>query len=143
MKEDIEQVEKKDFPFSIGDKASLTRTIDDADIQRMATVSGDFNPIHTDDQYAKSTPFKKRIAHGLFCNAIISALLGNDLPGQGTIILSEDMTYAAPVYIGDTITGEVRIASVYPNKRKIELSFTCKNQNNVEVMYGTVKTKLI
>lgn len=143
MMEYLAKEQKDILSFSVGNKASLTRKIHDSDIQLMASVSGDYNPIHTNAAYAAKTQFKKKIAHGLFCNAIISALLGNNLPGLGTIILSEEVYFTSPVYVGDTITGEVCITSINLESRKIMLSFSCINQHSTEVMHGFAKTKLL
>ena len=125
-----------------GDIASLQRTISEYDILRMAEISGDYNPIHLDDEYAKTTSFKKVIAHGLFCAAMISALLGNELPGLGTILVSENIQYLRPVFVGDTITASVLVDDIDYETRKITLSFLCENQKKYPVVKGTAETLL-
>lgn len=126
----------REFNFKKGDSASLERFISEDDIMHMAELSHDHNPIHVDPQYAEKTRFGRRIAHGLFCGSMISALLGNDLPGLGTIILWENMRFLLPVYIGDTIFAQVCIEDIVPEKRRIRLSFFCRNQENQIVMSG-------
>lgn len=130
---------EKRIPLEVGAVATMQRKILESDIVQMADLSGDHNPIHLDEEYAKTTRFGKRIAHGLFCTAMISALLGNELPGLGTVIMSETMRFLAPVYIGDTILAQVKVESINPEKRRAELSFECRNQDDRQLMTGTVK----
>ena len=87
---------------AIGTKASLSRTITEDDILLFALVSGDHNPIHLDAEYAEKTLFGKRIAHGFLIGSLISAVLGNDMPGPGSIYLGQTLKFLAPIHIGDT-----------------------------------------
>jgi 3-hydroxybutyryl-CoA dehydratase len=122
--------------LNTGDTASRTTTITDEMIRAFANLSGDNNPIHLDDAYAQTTRFGRRIAHGMIAASFISATLANDLPGPGTVYLSQTLQFKAPVYPGDTITTTVEVKSVRPDKPIVTLSTTCKNQNNIVVLEG-------
>ena len=119
-----------------GDKASRTTTITDEMIRAFADLTGDTNPVHLDDAYAAGTRFKRRIAHGMIAAGLISATLANDLPGPGTVYLSQTLQFKAPVYPGDTIISTVEVKSVRPDKPIVVLLTTCTNQNEVVVLEG-------
>jgi 3-hydroxybutyryl-CoA dehydratase len=119
-----------------GDKASRTKTISDEMIRAFADLTGDTNPVHLDDEYASKTRFGRRIAHGMIAAGLISATLANDLPGPGTVYLSQSLQFKAPVYPGDTITATVEVKSVRPDKPVITLGTVCTNQNSVAVLEG-------
>ena len=119
-----------------GDKASRIQTISDEMIRSFANLTGDTNPVHLDDAYAAGTRFGRRIAHGMIAAGLISATLANDLPGAGTVYLSQTLQFKAPVYPGDTITTTVEVKSVRPDKPIVTLGTTCKNQNEVVVLEG-------
>ena len=119
-----------------GDKASRTQTISDEMIRSFATLTGDTNPVHLDDVYAAGTRFGRRIAHGMIAAGLISATLANDLPGPGTVYLSQTLQFKAPVYPGDTITASVEVKSVRPDKPIVTLSTVCTNQENKVVLHG-------
>lgn len=124
------------MPLSIGDSATRTKTITDADIRGFADIVDDHNPIHLDEDYAAQTPFKKRIAHGMLVASIISAALANDLPGPGTVYLGQEVKFKKPVYIGDTITATVTVTA-YREERKIAtLSTQITNQEGMVVIEG-------
>jgi 3-hydroxybutyryl-CoA dehydratase len=122
--------------YGIGEIARLSRTISDDDIRRMAEISGDFNPVHTDDEFARRTRFKGRIAHGLFGAGLISAVLGTKLPGPGSIYLSQTLNFLHPVRAGDTLTAEVQVIAWRADKRIITLKTRCMNQDGREVVQG-------
>jgi len=119
-----------------GDKASRTQTITDDMIRAFAELTGDTNPVHLDDAYAAGTRFGRRIAHGMIAAGLISATLANDLPGPGTVYLSQSLQFKAPVYPGDTITATVEVKSVRPDKPIVTLVTFCNNQDNVVVLEG-------
>ena len=119
-----------------GDKASRTTTITDEMIRQFADLTGDANPVHLDDTYAASTRFGRRIAHGMIAAGLISAALANDLPGPGTVYLSQTLQFKAPVYPGDAITTTIEVKSVRPDKPIVTLVTTCKNQNDMVVLEG-------
>ena len=118
------------------DKASRTQTISDEMIRSFADLTGDTNPVHLDDAYAAGTRFGRRIAHGMIAAGLISATLANDLPGPGTVYLSQTLQFKAPVYPGDTITTTVEVKSIRPDKPIITLSTVCTNQENMVVLEG-------
>ncbi len=122
--------------FYVGEQASLTKMVSDADVLTFAELIGDFNPLHVDDEYARKSRFGRRIAHGMFSGGLISAVLGNKLPGPGAIYLSQQIEFLAPVYIGDTITATVEVTAWRPDKRIITLKTDCHNQDERQVVTG-------
>ena len=119
-----------------GDKASRTTPITDEMIRLFAGLTGDTNPVHLDEAYAAGTRFGRRIAHGMIAAGLISATLANELPGPGTVYLSQTLQFKAPVYPGDTITTTVEVKSVRPDKPIVTLITTCKNQSDAVVLTG-------
>ena len=119
-----------------GEKASRTTTITDEMIRRFADLTGDMNPVHLDDRYAASTRFGRRIAHGMIAAGLISAALANDLPGPGTVYLSQTLNFKAPVYPGDTLTTTVEVKSIRPDKPIVTLATICMNQSDLVVLEG-------
>jgi len=119
-----------------GDKASRTQIITPEMVQAYADLSGDTNPVHLDDHYAAKTVFGRRIAHGMIAAGLISATLANDLPGQGTIYLSQKLVFKAPVYPGDEITVTVEVRNVRDDKPIVTLSTICTNQHGELVLDG-------
>jgi 3-hydroxybutyryl-CoA dehydratase len=122
--------------IKIGDSAQISKTITEGDIELFARVTGDFNPLHLDHAYAEKTMFKGRIAHGLLSVGLVSAVLGNILPGHGTIYLSQEVKFLAPVRIGDTITARVEVIELIPEKNKAKFRTTCINQDGKMVVDG-------
>ena len=114
--------------FHVGEQASLTKTVTESDVTTFAGLIGDHNPIHIDDEYARKSRFGQRVAHGIFTGGLISAVLGNKLPGPGSIYLSQQIEFLAPVFIGDTITAIVEVTSWRPEKRIITLKTDAYNQ---------------
>lgn len=121
---------------SVGETASLSKTISEADIVLFAGISGDFNPLHLDAEYAKTTRFGERIAHGILTAGLISAVLGTRLPGPGGIYLGQTLNFRKPVKIGDTITATAKVTSYDPEKRIVKLETNCHNQDGVLVLTG-------
>lgn len=113
---------------------------DEETIQKIAEVSGDRNPIHLDEEYARQTGFGKRIAHGLFCINAISMILGNHLPGEGTILLSQNFKYIQPVYIGDSIEASVTVTDCLPGDKYV-LRTLCRNDKGETVLDGETMVK--
>jgi 3-hydroxybutyryl-CoA dehydratase len=122
--------------LAIGDKITRTQTITDETIRTFAELTGDTNPVHLDDEYAATTRFGRRIAHGMIAAGLISAALANDLPGPGTVYLSQSLNFKAPVYPGDTVTAIIEVKSLHANKPIATLSTTCINQDDVIVLEG-------
>lgn len=127
--------------YRIGDRASFARTITEADIVNFAGVTGDFNPVHIDEEYAKATMFKGRIAHGMLSATLISNVLGNKLPGPGCIYLKQELIFLAPVRIGDTITAEVEVLEIIEDKGRMRLRTRCLDQKEKVVLDGEALVK--
>jgi len=119
-----------------GDAAEFTKTVTETDVYLYAGITGDLNPAHINETYAAGTFFKGRIAHGMLMAGFISAILGMQLPGPGTIYLSQTLKFMAPVRMGDTITGRVEVVEVIPEKNRLRLHTTCKNQEGTVVLDG-------
>ena len=119
-----------------GDKASRSQTISDEMIRAFANLTGDTNPVHLDDTYAAGTRFGRRIAHGMIAAGLISATLANDLPGPGTLYLSQTLQFKAPVFPGDTITATIEVKNVRLDKPIVTLRTVCTNQENRVVLEG-------
>ncbi len=111
--------------LSEGMSAVYTKTVTDADLEQFAEVSGDFNPVHMDPEYAKTTMFKGRIAHGMLSASFISTVLGTKLPGPGAIYISQNLRFKAPVRPGDTVTAEVTVKSVDLDRSRVSVDTVC------------------
>lgn len=122
--------------LKIEESAELSRTITERDVEDFARVTGDTNPVHTDQAYAEKTIFKGQIAHGVFSLGIFSTILGNILPGYGTIYLSQEAKFLAPVRIGDTITARVEVLELILEKNRVKFRTTCTNQDGKVVVDG-------
>lgn len=122
--------------FEIGQTATRSKTITDEDVRLFAQVSGDHNPVHLDDEYAKGTMFGQRIAHGMLSVSVISALLGEDFPGAGSIYLGQNIKFVKPVFIGDTITVTATVTKYREDKRILSLDTIVTNQNGDTVVEG-------
>jgi 3-hydroxybutyryl-CoA dehydratase len=119
--------------LSVGQSASYTKTVTEADIVKFAEVSGDNNPVHLDEAFAQSTMFKGRIAHGMLSAGFISTVIGTKLPGSGTIYMSQTLRFKAPVRIGDTVTATCTITEIIPEKRRAVLTTVCKVGDTVVI----------
>lgn len=122
--------------FTIGECASLSRLISEDDILRMAAITGDYNPVHLDEEYASQTRFKGRIAHGVFSSGLISAVLGMHLPGPGAIYLKQSLNFLYPIRAGDTLTAEVEVIGWRSEKRIITLKTRSLNQDGRGIADG-------
>lgn len=111
--------------LSVGQEASLSNTVSEANIVAFAEISGDRNPVHLDADYAATTMFKERIAHGMLSAAYISAVFGMKLPGPGAIYMSQTLKFKAPVKIGDTVVTTVKVAELMPEKRRARFECVC------------------
>lgn len=128
--------------IKIGAKASSVNLVTDEKIKIFAEISGDDNPIHLDDEFAKNSIFKKRIAHGLYVSSYISALIANKLPGRGTIYINQNLNFLAPVFIDDRITTELEVMRIKEEKRIVFLNTKCFNQDGKLVIDGTAIVKV-
>ena len=129
--------------IEIGDNASFAKTITEADIVHYAGITGDFNPIHIDAEYARLSMFKERIAHGMLISGLISAVIGTQLPGPNSIYLGQDLRFTAPVKIGDTVTAVVTVTEKRDDKRIIKLKTTVSNQRGEVVVDGNAVVKKV
>ncbi len=111
--------------LSIGQSATFSKTVTEADILMFAGVSGDTNPVHLDAEYAATTPFKERIAHGMLSAGLISAVLGTKLPGPGAIYVGQTLKFKAPVKIGDTVTAKAEVIELDAAKKRAVFATTC------------------
>jgi 3-hydroxybutyryl-CoA dehydratase len=123
----------------VGDFEIFQKTISESDVYLYAGITGDFNPAHLNDQAAKETIFKGRIAHGLLTAGLISAVLGTKLPGPGTIYLDQSLSFKKPVYFGDTITAKVTITEKINDKNIVFCETNCLNQKDQVVLTGIAK----
>ena len=123
--------------LKVGNSAQISNTITETVIHDFAKATGDFNPIHLDQAYAEKTQFKGRIAHGALSIGYISSVFANLLPGPGSIYLSQEIKFLAPVRIGDVIAARVEVVELIPEKNRVKFKTTCVNQNGEVVVDGT------
>lgn len=121
--------------LKIGDASEFTKTVSETDIYLFAGITGDLNPAHLNEAYAKNTFFKTRIAHGILSGGFISTVIGMQLPGAGTIYIRQ-LNFIAPVRIGDTITARVEVVEKMIEKNRVRLKTTCANQDGRIVTDG-------
>ena len=134
------QISNRPFnTIKIGDFCNRKHTVSEEDLLLFARASGDLNPLHLDAEYAATTPFKQRIAHGMFTGGLISAALAMDLPGPGTIYLSQDLQFKRPVCIGDQLTVILTAIEKHEEKPIVTLSCEVTNQDGKAVVIGTAK----
>ncbi len=122
--------------LAVGDSASIDRRLTHHDIQLFAVMSGDVNPAHLDAEYAETTPFNGVIAHGMWGGALISAVLGTQLPGPGTVYLGQTLRFRAPVRVGDRVTVSVTVSALDQERRRVTLACRCVNQDGRTVIEG-------
>ncbi|HHV57491.1 MAG TPA: MaoC family dehydratase [Firmicutes bacterium] len=127
--------------IKVGEKASFTKTVTEADVVVFAGITGDFNPVHINAEYAKKSFFKERIAHGILTAGFISAALGTELPGPNSIYLKQDLSFTAPVKLGDTVTATVEVTAKRDDKKLITLSTIVTNQRGEVVVKGEALIK--
>ena len=122
--------------LKVGERAEFTKTISESDVYLYAGVTGDLNPAHINEEYAKKTFFKTRIAHGLLSAGLISTVLGNKLPGPGSVYIRQELNFLAPVHIGDTVTARAEVFEILPEENRVKLKTSCFNQDGVVVLDG-------
>ena len=122
--------------LKVGDKAEFSKTISESDVYLYAGITGDFNPAHVDEEYARNTFFEGRIAHGMLTAGFISTVLANQLPGPGTIYVSQELRFLAPVRMGDTLTARAEVVEIIPEKNRVRLKTTCVIQDGTMVLEG-------
>lgn len=122
--------------IKIGDKFSTSRLVTDELVRKFAEVSGDYNPIHLDDEFASKTRFGRRIAHGMLSGAFISAVLGNEFRERKIVYLSQTMKFTAPVFLGDTVTATATVTKIREDRGIVTLETICTNQNGETLVKG-------
>ncbi len=122
--------------FTLGQMATFTKTIAEADIYAFAGITGDFNPLHVNAEFAKHSRFGERIAHGMLSAGLISAVLGMRLPRPGAIYVSQTLQFVKPVRIGDTITAKAEVTAYQAERHLLTLRTTCVNQREETVVEG-------
>src|ERR1022692_2089996 len=136
----VDRIENRTFAeLKVGDSASLARTLTYEDIELFAIMSGDVNPAHVDQEYAKSDMFHRIIAHGMWGGALISTVLGTQLPGPGAIYLGQSLKFRRPVSLGDTLTVTVRVTEKSEEKNRVSLDCQVTNQKGEVVISGTAE----
>ncbi len=128
--------EPRPSEISVGQKATFSRVIGEAEIRAFAAVTGDRNPLHLDEAFARRTRFGRPIAHGMLSASLISAALGTSVPGPGAIYLSQTLRFRGPVYPGDTVTATVEVTAYRQEKGIVTLTTTCTNQAGKAVIEG-------
>ncbi len=130
------QLGKSIKELKIGDLVSHKKIITEKDIEMFGEITGDYNPAHFDEGYAQKTIFKKRIAHGMLIGSLFSKLLGMELPGPGSIYITQTLRFRRPVYFGDTIKAEVIVKEIDIEKNRVTFDCVAYNQNNEKVVIG-------
>lgn len=125
--------------INVGDQASFQKTLTETDVYLYAGISGDINPAHINEEAMKDTFFKGRIVHGMLTAGLISAVLGNQLPGAGTIYLGQELKFLAPVRLNDTIKATVKVIEKNEEKNRLILETVCTNQEGITVLSGQAK----
>ena len=123
--------------LSVGQRAQRTKTVTAKDVELYAEITGDRNPLHFDPNFAGRTRFKRLVAQGGIASGMLNALVAMDLPGAGTVFMSQSLKYLAPTYLGDTLTAEVEVLSLKPDKPVCQLRATITNQDGTVVLEGT------
>lgn len=123
----------------LGDTASFSKTVSEADVYGFAGISGDFNPIHVNEEFAKKTRFGARIAHGILTASLVSTVIGTALPGKNSVYLSQEMKFVAPVFFGDTLTASVTVTEKNTEKRILTLETVVTNQKGKTVLAGQAR----
>ena len=119
-----------------GDSAEITKIIEQADVDAFAELTGDHNPVHIDEEFAKTTRFGRRIAHGMLTASLISSVLANKLPGEGSVYLGQTLEFVKPVFPGDEITARVTVKEIREDKPIVKLETLCINQRGEIVIRG-------
>ncbi len=122
--------------IKLNDSAEFAKTISESDVYLYAGLTGDLNPAHINEEYARETFFKTRIAQGMLAAGFISAVLGMRLPGPGSVYVSQELNFLAPIRIGDTVTARVEVIEIMAEKKRVRLRTTCSTQDGTVVVDG-------
>jgi len=124
------------LPLTVGQKATRSLTLTRAEVEAYAEITGDRNPLHFDEAFAAGTRFGRLVVHGGLTAGILNALVAEDLPGPGTVFMSQELKYLAPVFVGDTITGEVELLEIHATKPVTRLAATVRRDDGEVVLEG-------
>ncbi|MHB1043451.1 MAG: MaoC family dehydratase [Eubacteriales bacterium] len=124
------------YQIGVGDKARYSKIITESDVYLFAELTGDYNPVHINPEYAGKSIFGRPVAHGMITGGLISSVIGMKLPGPGAVYLSQVLKFRSPVFLGDTITAEVEVIEKVEGKNKVRLRTTCFNQEGKTVVEG-------
>jgi len=138
----MESVLNARVSFAVGEEASFSRTFTQEDVEIFSRLSGDTNPVHLDENYARETRFQGRIIHGLLVASLISSVLGTKLPGPGSVYLSQQLSFRAPARVGERLTARVRVADWDETRGRIVLATDVINENEVALIIGEAKLVL-
>lgn len=122
--------------IAVGDHAEFSKTLSESDVYLFAGITGDLNPAHVDEEYSRLTRFQTRIVHGMLLGGLISSVLAMKLPGPGTIYVSQELRFLAPVRIGDTVSARVEVVHVDVDKNRVSLRTTCSLADGTVVVDG-------
>ena len=122
--------------ISVGQRAKRTLEVGDEHVRKFAEITGDYNPLHFDDAFAAQTKFGRRVVQGGVTAGLLNAIVAMDLPGPGTVFLSQTLKYTNPVFVGDTITAEVEVLSVHPSKPVTQLAVKVSRQDGTVALEG-------
>ena len=128
--------------LKLGDRASLSKAFTEEEVARFADISRDMNPIHVDKEFAEASIFGQRIVHGMLVASLFSGLLGGELPGEGTIYLGQNLSFKAPVAIGERVTASVEVIQIREDKPIVTLRTVCVNSDGNVVIEGEAAVKL-
>lgn len=139
-------INMKTIKFSelqVGTKGSYTKQITREDVQKFIDICGDVNPIHVDDEFARGTPLKTKVVHGILVSGLISNVVGTKCPGPGSVWLDQTLKFLQPVIIGDTITETCEILVKIPARQQVVVRTTCVNQSGEVVIEGVGLHKIL
>ena len=129
--------------IEVGDEAVLTHKLTQEDVDTFAKLTGDFNPLHQDEYFARKTPFGKPIVYGMLSGSFISALVGMVLPGRDALLISQTLEFSNPAYVGDLLHISARVRRKSPATRLITLDILIKNQKGVKLIVGKTGVKVM
>lgn len=122
--------------IQVGDKAARKRIFTDADVQQFADLTGDHNPVHLDAEFAAGTQFKAQIVHGMLVGSLFTGVLGEELPGPGSIYMTQNLSFKAPVYLGQEVTASVEVTSIREGKGIVSFDTYVTDQDGKVLVKG-------
>ena len=142
-KNDIEILTLDFEEITVGQNSTFEHVITEGDVQAFANLTGDFNPLHTDSEFAKTTMFQKQVVHGMLSASFISTIIGTSLPGSGALWMSQTLEFVKPAFIGDKISVKAKVKQKSPSTRIVILEVAVYNQNNELLIRGESSVKLL